>query len=73
MFDFNLTEALGQVSSSKAAVIFGNFLRGGVRQLIYEVTGAEVNETAAPQALTKPQRHQHFQLGVQTLPIPHLH
>ena len=38
MDDLNLTEALGQVSASEAGVIFRNFLRGGVRQMICEVT-----------------------------------
>ena len=39
MDDLNLTEALGQVSASEAGVIFRNFLRGGVRQMICEVMG----------------------------------
>ena len=39
--DLNLTEALGQVSASEAGVIFRNFLRGGVRQMICEVMGGK--------------------------------
>ena len=42
MDDLNLAEALGQVSASEAGVIFHNFLRGGVRQMICEVMAAEV-------------------------------
>jgi len=48
MDDFNLTETLGQVSSSEAGVIFRNFLRGGVRQMICEVMAEEVNELCGP-------------------------
>ena len=48
MDDLNLTEALGQVSASEAGVIFRNFLRGGVRQMICEVMAAEVTELCAP-------------------------
>ena len=44
MDDLNLTEALGQVSASEAGVIFRNFLRGGVRQMICEVMAAEVTD-----------------------------
>ena len=46
--DLNLTEALGQVSASEAGVIFRNFLRGGVRQMICEVMAAEVTELCGP-------------------------
>ena len=45
MDDLNLTEALGQVSASEAGVIFRNFLRGGVRQMICEVMAAEVTRS----------------------------
>ena len=48
MDDLNLTEALGQVSASEAGVIFRNFLRGGVRQMICEVMAAEVTELCGP-------------------------
>jgi len=48
MDDLNLTEALGQVSASEAGVIFRNFLRGGVRQMICEVMAAEVTEFCGP-------------------------
>ena len=48
MDDVNLTEALGQVSASEAGVIFRNFLRGGVRQMICEVMAAEVTELCGP-------------------------
>jgi transposase-like protein len=48
MDDFNLTETLGQVSSSEAGVIFRNFLRGGVRQMICEVMAEEVSELCGP-------------------------
>ncbi len=48
MDDFNLIESLGQVSSSEAGVIFRNFLRGGVRQMICEVMAAEVNDLCGP-------------------------
>ena len=51
MDDLNFTEALGQVSASEAGeagVIFRNFLRGGVRQMICEVMAAEVTELCGP-------------------------
>ena len=48
MDDLNLTEPLGQVSASEAGVIFHNFLRGGVRQMICEVMAAEVTELCGP-------------------------
>ena len=38
----NVIESLGQVSKNEAGIIFGNFLRGGVRQLICEVMAEEV-------------------------------
>jgi transposase-like protein len=48
MDDFNLIEALGQVSSSEAGDIFRNFLRGSVRQMICEVMAAEVSDLCGP-------------------------
>ena len=48
MDDFNLVETLGQVSSNEAGVIFRNFLRGGVRQMICEVMAEEVNDLCGP-------------------------
>ena len=46
--DLNLIEALGQVSASEAGVIFRNFLRGAVRQMICEVMAAEVTALCGP-------------------------
>ncbi len=48
MDDFTLIETLGQVSSSEAGIIFREFLRGGVRQMICEVMAAEVSELCGP-------------------------
>lgn len=48
MDDLNLIERLGQVSSREAGIIFRNFLRGGVRQMICEVMAAEVNDLCGP-------------------------
>ena len=48
MDDCNVIESLGQVSKNEAGIIFRNFLRGGVRQLICEVMAEEVNELCGP-------------------------
>ncbi len=48
MDDSNLIETLGQVSSSDAGIVFRDFLRGGVRQMICEVMAAEVSELCGP-------------------------
>jgi len=48
MDDCNIFETLGQVSSGEAGVIFRNFLRGSVRQMISEVMAEEVNELCGP-------------------------
>ena len=48
MDDLNLIERLGQVSSRETGIIFRNFLRGGVRQMICEVMAAEVNDLCGP-------------------------
>ncbi len=45
MDDCNILATLGQVSSDQAGVIFRNFLRGGVLQMISEVMAEEVNVT----------------------------
>lgn len=48
MDDCNIFETLGQVSSGEAGLIFRNFLRGSVRQMISEVMAEEVNELCGP-------------------------
>ena len=46
--DCNLYQSLGQVSSDQAGVIFRDFLRGSVREMICEVIAAEVEDLCGP-------------------------
>ena len=46
--DCNLYQSLGQVSSDQAGVIFRDFLRGSVREMICEVSAAEVEDLCGP-------------------------
>ncbi len=46
--DFNLYQALGQVSSDDAGQIFRDHLRGFVREMISEVMASEVTELCGP-------------------------
>ena len=48
MYDSNIIETHGQVSSSEAGTIFRNFLPGSVRQMICDVMDEEVNELCGP-------------------------
>ncbi len=49
MEDCNIFETLGQVSCGEAGVVFRNFIRGGVCEMISEVlVVAEVNELYSP-------------------------
>jgi hypothetical protein len=48
MFDANVLQALGQVSSSEAGTIFRDFLRGSVLEMISEVIAAEVEDLCGP-------------------------
>ena len=46
--DCNLYQSRGQVSSDQAGVIFRDFLRGSVREMICEVIAAEVEDLCGP-------------------------
>ena len=46
--DCNLYQSLGQVSSDQAGIIFRDFLRGSVREMICEVIAAEVEDLCGP-------------------------
>ena len=61
MHDCNVFKTLGQVSASEAGVVFRDFLRGSVRQMICEVMAAEVNELCGPKH--HPSDSDHFRSG----------
>ena len=59
--DFNLYQALGQVSSDDAGHIFREHLRGCIREMISEVMAAEVSDLCGPKH--SPTDSAHFRAG----------
>ena len=61
MDESKLLQSLGQVSSSEAGVVFRDYLRGCVRQMLSDVMAAEVTELCG--AKHRPSDSDHFRSG----------